>query len=101
MQRHHEIEFAQFIETLFADGAVSLRWDQLYRWFGASRISKGIWQRIFQAWSDTAAEYRPHSEIPKIWVMKFPNSFTIVREAYKTDEVWALTEDGESSYTRR
>jgi hypothetical protein len=101
MQVHHKIEFDQFIDKLFYDGAASLRWDRLYLWFGAKRIAKRTYQTFHDAWSTLSLSKYPNSPVPAIWIMKLDNSFTIVREGYKEEEVWMLTEDGESSYKRR
>jgi hypothetical protein len=101
MRRHHEIEFAQMIDKLYSDGAVTVRWDHLYLWFGTERITKSVWQRIYQAFADLSTELHPTVEVPTLWVYKHPNSMTLVREIYKADGASMLTADGEASYTHR
>ncbi|PMQ03245.1 hypothetical protein DyAD56_21210 [Dyella sp. AD56] len=101
MHRHHEIEFAQFIDTLYCNGAANARWDSLYLWFGTQRITKSVWQRIHQAWADLSTDLHPKLEVPALFTYKFGTSFTILREAYASEEASMLTADGESKYTRQ
>jgi hypothetical protein len=93
MLRHHEIELAQFVETIWSDAAASVRWDRLYRWFGADRISKTVWQTIYARWADMCEEMG-YDGVPELTCIKLPNSFTVTRKPLSYEEAVHLTEEG-------
>jgi hypothetical protein len=94
MQRHHEVEFAQFVEAIYSDAASTVRWDRLYRWFGADRITKSVWRDIYLKWSDLC-EFHGYEEVPQLTCIKLPNSLTIMRKNFSDEEATHLSDQGE------
>ena len=93
MLKHHQIELAQFLETIWSDAAASVRWDRLYRWFGAERITKTVWQTIYTKWADLCEEMGCE-DVPQLTCIKLPCSFTVIREPMAGEEAVHLTEEG-------
>ena len=94
MQRHHEIEFAQFIESIFLNGSANVRWDRICMWFGVDQIGNSEWQQIHAKWLEVCKTHGYADDIAPIFCYTNPNALLIVREGFADEDVIEITAEG-------
>lgn len=94
MQRHHEIEFAQFMESIFLNGSASVRWDRIGMWFGVDQIGNAEWQQVHAQWLDVCKTYGYADDVAPIFCYTNPNALLIVREGFADEDVIEITAEG-------
>jgi hypothetical protein len=95
MQRHHEVEFAQFIETLYLTGATTVTWDRVYMWFNATRLSNGVWQTIHTKFVDLCeSEGFETQEVPLVRCVKSDVHLILIRDPMSQEKVAIVNNDG-------
>ena len=94
MQRHHEIEFAQFMESIFLNGSASVRWDRIGMWFGVDQIGNAEWQQVHAKWLDVCKTYGYADDVAPIFCYTSPNALLIVREGFADEDVIEITAEG-------
>lgn len=87
MEIHHEVALNQALDKLYLEGAISIPWHQLYLWFNAERLSKGVYREIVQRW-EMLCERRGYDSAPELYVLdgKGQHALRVRREPFKTDE---------------
>jgi hypothetical protein len=94
MQRHHEIEFAQFMESIFLNGSASVRWDRMCMWLEAEEIGDKEWQQVHARWLETCKTYGYEEDVAPIFCYSNPNALVIVREGFGDEDVIEITAKG-------
>src|SRR5438309_1592865 len=87
MERHHEVQINSALEQLYLEGATSIRWDQLYLWFNAHRLSKTSFREIIRRWNELCALYG-HPSAPELMVFHWPDkpTLTLIRKPISNKE---------------
>lgn len=94
MQRHHEIEFAQFMESIFLNGAASVRWDRIGMWFGTDQITNTEWQHVHAKWVEVCKINGYEDDIAPLFSYSNPSVLVLVREGFDDEDVIEITADG-------
>jgi hypothetical protein len=94
MQRHHEIEFAQFMESIFLNGSASIRWDRICMWFGVDEITDNEWQQVHAKWLEVCKTYGYADDVAPIFCYGNPSALVIVREGFDDEDVIEITAKG-------
>ncbi|MBE1160924.1 hypothetical protein [Dyella acidiphila] len=94
MQRHHEIEFAQFMEAIFLNGAASMRWDRVCMWFNAEQVGDTEWKQIHAKWLEVCKANGYVDDVAPIFCYTNPSALVIVREGFGDEDVIEITAEG-------
>jgi hypothetical protein len=94
VQRHHDIEFAQFMESVFLNGSASVRWDRIGMWFGVDQIGNAEWQQLHAKWLEICKTYGYADDVAPIFCYTNPNALLIVREGFADEDVIEITAEG-------
>jgi hypothetical protein len=94
MQRHHEVEMMAALDELYLRGATSIRWEQLYLWFDADRLSKNAYRQIAAKWEELTVEAYGLKEAPAISVFPMSVWLTLTRAPIgESKEKWVALSD--------
>ena len=94
MQQHHQIEFAQFMESIFLNGAASTRLDRIGMWFGVDEITDTEWRQIHAKWLDVCKANGYEDDIAPLFSYSNPSALVIVREGFADEDVIEITAEG-------
>jgi hypothetical protein len=94
MQVHHEVELLTALDELYMRGATSIRLEQLYLWFNATRLHKTAYRQILSRWHELTVDTYGHAEAPELSVLLTGIWVTLTREPFAgTSEEWAKLAD--------
>jgi hypothetical protein len=87
MTPFHEGEINSIFEKLYVEGVACVRWDRVYFWYDAERLSKLTYQDVLDRWEKfcTAQGY---SSAPTLNAYQYKGkaTLTLAREAFKEDD---------------
>jgi len=89
MERRHEDALRDALEKVMLEGAVTLRWAQLYLWFGAERLAKGSYREILRTWEEVCkAAKRDVAQLHALRKKKgTPYELTLMRGPFKDEKL--------------
>jgi len=86
MLRRYEDSLDLLLDRLFLDGAASVRWDDVYVWFGAERLSKGAYREMLKRWEDLCVGHHGYKVAPEVSVLGSKYLMLLRRDLF-VDEV--------------
>lgn len=94
MERVHEEQLRLTLEKLVLEAAVTLRWEQLYIWFSAERLSKGAWREIHRVWQEVCEAMGRKPSNLKILKRRKGTTYVCIlaRSAFADEEVIDITD---------
>jgi hypothetical protein len=95
MQRHHELELMQLLDTLYEDGAASVLEDHCYLWFNKERLNLNtVYREITTRWKETCEYYGHGNDVPKLKVLNTGASkIRLFRDLFEGEEWTPLNND--------
>lgn len=89
MSPFHEGEINQVFEELYTEGIACVRWDRVYFWYDAERISKLMIQDLLDRWQKfCTAQGEPSAPMLKAFHYSGKPTLTLTREVFNKDEKW-------------
>jgi hypothetical protein len=87
MERHHEAQLHQALDQLYIEGVTCIRWDQIYLWFNADRLSKGAYRELIRRWEELCTTYG-HDNAPTLEVFHYSGkpTLTLLRTPFDKEE---------------
>ena len=89
MDRQHEVALQQALDEVYLDGATSIRWDYLYLWFKAKRLSKTSYREIQNRWDEMCTAYE-RDKAPPLSILSRDHTFIIMRGAFENEQITPL-----------
>lgn len=82
MERHHEDQLNGALDQLYLEGTTSIRWDLLYLWFNADRLSKACFREIIRRWEELCTLTHGHVSAPQLLVLNWKDkpTLTLIRK---------------------
>jgi hypothetical protein len=90
MQRHHESELMQFLDTLYMEGAASVLEDHCYLWFNKERLNLNtVYREITTRWREVCQYYGHGKDVPKLKILSTDTSKMLLFRDLFDGEEWA------------